>query len=195
MKWTVEREDLHHPGVESEERYVASVGRLQREYADGRRGALVEYDGQSALRLPTGGGEPTALPVADQMMLSARYLLWEMTRPSFADEIPERVRHIGGDALVRPPRHRAGGGNYPDRGPILEVIEWPVGDQGTARFAFDADSGRIARVVVSDQVTNFEATLYFDGRCQVGTMRWPCAVELYVGDDAYRDSFSDWSFR
>lgn len=194
-QWVVRRDDLRSRGAEGPERYVASVGRLQREYADGRRGALIEFDGQSALRLPADKGEPVPLPTEDQMILSAQYLLWEMTQASFADEIPDRARHAGGDALVRPPHQRDHGGPYADRGPLLEVIEWPVAEQGVARFAFDAETGRIERIVVADQVTDFEATLYLGDRRDIGELSWPCGVEVYVRDKSYHDSLADWSLR
>ena len=197
MKWIVLREELGDRTAGGSKRFVASVGRLQREYEDGRRGALIEFDGLSALRLPKGTGEPVPLPTEDQMILSAQYLLWDMTRANFADEIPDRASHVGGDALVRPPPHREHGGPYPDRGPILEVIEWPVAEQGVARFAFDAETGRIERIIVSDQVTDFEATLYFnfeDG-CGVGALRWPCSVTVFTRPEAYLDSFKDWRMR
>jgi len=193
-KWTVTRVDLNNASA-APEHYIASVGRFQREYDDGRRGALVEFDDQSAMRFPPGGGDAVALPVEDQMILAAQYLLWEMARPEFADEIPDDATDLGADALVRPLDQRLHGGPYGDHGPMLEVLEWPVTKHGVARFAFDVETGKIRRVTLHDKVTAFEAAMYFSDDQKVGAYTWPGTIEVYRPGAAYVDRLSQWSER
>ncbi len=181
--WSVERADLADPENPTRA-FAATVSTRTPKYADGRLGSVVEFDDRSADRFPS-GGDPVSLPSEDQMLLSAQFVVWQMMTMDVKAETFAGVSHVGGDALVRPMAHRLLAADASDGGALLEVIDWPISEKGSARFAFDAATGRLERITLKDSVTSFEATLYLTNYRELGGHRWPFVVETYAGDSAY----------
>lgn len=181
--WTIERRDLRDPRRPPLV-FQAKVGSRTPRYADGRLGPVVEFDDRSADRFPADGGEPVPLPREDQMILSAQFLIGNMLMMDVEREPFADVGHVGGDALVRPTAHRLLNPDASDGGAVLEVIEWAVAEQGSARLAFDAETGRLERITVRDAVTNFEGTLYFSDYRKRGGYLLPFVMEVYQGETA-----------
>ncbi len=182
--WQVKRTNLADP-TKPARMFVATVGTRTSLYPEGRLGPVVEFDDRSADRYPSGGGDPVSLPPEDQMVLNAQFVLWQMVTMDVDAEPLTDVWHVGGDALVRPMAHRLLDANDSDHGTLLELIEWPIAEKSSARFAFDAASGRIERITLRDSVTSFEATIYLGNYRALGDHKWPFTVEIYMDGAAY----------
>ena len=132
------------------------------------------------------------------MMLAALYKLHAWVRQP-ADMLDlTNVSHVGGAARIT----NLSGDDGPLDAPsemeqvearLLEVIEWTIGDQGSARFAFDPSTSAAVRLTVLDRLAGAETTIELGDYRDVGGIVWPCAVEVRGHGLAYRDKLTDWS--
>jgi len=203
-KWTLVREFM--PGadgsVKAAECYeVSQTGdgpvRMQRRYDDGSPGPLIVYDDRTTTQRIDEASEPWDLAPDVGMIFSSLYVMqrW-MLEPVETIDLT-KVTHGGGDRIVPGPH---------DGGGILEVLEWPVGQSGVAKFGFDAQSGRLLRLRVRDTLSGAEATVDLKEYRSVAGLRpitspkhssvfgltWPQRLEVRGPGLEYSDVLSNW---
>ena len=117
------------------------------------------------------------------MVLSALYVVqrW-MLEPVETIDLT-KVSHVGADRSV---------GEGPRDGAILNVLEWPVGQNAVAKFGFDTQSGRLLQLRVRDVPSGAEATVDFLDYRNVGGITWPQGIEVRGAGLEYRDVLSNW---
>ena len=117
------------------------------------------------------------------MIVSALYVMQRWMLEAVETIDLSKVTHAGGDRIVP---------NSLDRGGILEVLEWPVGQNAVAKFGFDAQSGRLSRVRVRDTQSGAEATIDLKEYRSAAGMVWPQRLEVHGPGLEYSDVLSNW---
>jgi hypothetical protein len=117
------------------------------------------------------------------MVLSSLYVVqrW-MLEPVETIDLT-KVNHVGADRSV--------GEGSRDRA-ILNVLEWPVGQNAAAKFGFDTQSGRLLQLRVRDVPSGAEATVDFLDYQRVGGITWPHRMDVRGAGLEYCDVLSNW---
>lgn len=203
-RWTVVRR--HEQGADgktrSPERFEAvqtGTGpiRYHQRHADGTSGRLIEFDRWTASQRAGDGAEPFDLLGDDRMVLGALYTAHRWLRSPVEDYDLTDVVHAGGGAMVVPGQAVSVGtpgrdADAPAELPLLEVIQWPLGEEAVARFSFGEQSALLVRIVAHDTVSGNEATILLSDHRDVGGVIRPCTIEVRGAGYAYRETLGDW---
>jgi hypothetical protein len=165
--------------------------RMERRDRDESAGRAIEYDDNSAMQRIGAGGKAAELTPGRRLIHSAMYVMQCRLLEAIDASGLVGATHAGGDALVREGDIAEGpsGGERP----MLELIEWPLGEDGLATFAFGVDSHRLLRVDIRDVVSGDGTNVDVLDYCEAGGIMWPCMIEVRGEGYAYRDTYSDWN--
>ncbi len=178
--------------------------RMTRQYGDGQSGPVVRYDESSAVsRLTPEGGE-MELSTEDRMVLSGLYVFQRRLLSELSDTDLANVACGGGDAIVESlSRESIEGGESGTAAndslqsrrvnrSVLEVLNWPVGEQVLAKFDFDPETWRVVRIRVRDVPTGAETTIDLMDYGWVAGIVWPSEIRVRTSSRSYREVWSDW---
>ncbi|MFQ5493957.1 MAG: S1C family serine protease, partial [Phycisphaerae bacterium] len=190
--------------------------RRQRRYDDGSTGGVLEYNATTVTQRTSPDAAPVQ-PPADLQALHRALFTIQRTWLEPVDAIDlEGVRHVGGDALVREPPSATPGPTAGDSDGIegtaqnhtpaeatgktlagdgsrlLEVIEWPLGDQASALIALDAATFHVMRITLHDELSGADVVVRLGGHRDVGGLVWPTIAEVEGPGYHYIDTGSAW---
>lgn len=202
-QWSVtqRRESENPDSKDTNRRYDAwwdGTGAISmRENVSGQpSGLLVEFTDERATQKANPSADAFDLSTDEKMVLGAVYVFHKILQ-SPADELDlSVVKHIGGDAWVMLEAGQGADGEARrkvDSGTeqILEIIEWPLGDDATAQLAFDAQTALLLRARVRDRLSSSTATLYFQDYVSDHGMLWPHTLNIRARGMTRRDIISD----
>jgi hypothetical protein len=150
----------------------------------GETGKTVELDRRRATQRVDEGGEAFDLPAETSMVHGAMFVFLHALNEDVETLDLSAVTHAGADALVEENHFRASR--------LLEVLVWPVAEQATARFLFDAEDGLLHRIEVEDGVSGERTTIDLsDYREAAGGIR-AHVIDVRARGGSHRDRFSDW---
>jgi S1-C subfamily serine protease len=118
--------------------------------------------------------------VADaSMILGATRILYQRLLTPLDEIDLTDVSHLGGNELVRGAR-------------LVEVINWPLGEDATANFWFDTCTHDVVRIELPNGPSEAKVTIDLLDHRDVGGMRRACTMEVRGGGYSYRDKLSGW---
>jgi len=132
---------------------------------DGSTGRIIEFDAAAARQRAATEAEAFDVSPLEAVALSSLYVvLAELGKPPEALDL-SAVSHKGGDAYspVSSSRGPWKVGERPFSGEwnprLLEVIEWPLGEQGVAELKFDPDTHELVGITARDRLSGAEADI------------------------------------
>ncbi len=156
----------------------------------GTDGRIIECNDRSTTQRASKNGDRFDLAQDEALVLRAVYLAQGvLLNPKVLEDRPS-LTHAGGNAL--PVEWKKGNkkGNKTRKPGVLELINAPMDDGGSATFGFDSATGRLATIRVEDAPSGVAASVtFFDYQDFDGT-HWPAAVRIELPDKTYHDRIS-----
>jgi len=185
-KWKITRTFAGEPA--QIERYDASQTgdgpiRLERRYDDGAPGAKIIVSSSQVMEFLPGNDQQLSLSPDLEMAWVAYYVLQRRLLEPLDSLDLTAVHPVGGDRLLSADRSQ-------DR--MLEAIDWQVLSHAWAKFAFDAQTGRLWNIRVRDVPTGQEVLIELGEPRDIGGVNWPTVLDVTAGSRKYRDVLSDW---
>ncbi len=198
--WYVQRQhDDPEAGMGNTEHFAAlwyedQPVRMARSYADGSSGGIIEYDDKKAVQRAGDAAEPFDLDPEQTLTLNALYIAFFRWLAPVEQLELGGLTHIGGGVLIpagaEPTKHipRSPSGYLSPR--TLEVIEYELSDEAKARFAFDIETHELVRIIVRDEVSGTDVSIYLSDYRKLGELKRPCTIDVYGTGYHYRDTLS-----
>ena len=156
-------------------------------FDDGTVGRIIEFDAARATQRADTNADAFDLLPAEALALRSLFVLHEWASTPVDKLDIEQVAHIGSDALVGP----TGTSNADGSPRLLEVIQWPIGEQAVAMYSLDADTFAVRRIVVHDDVAGTQTEITLSDYKDVGGVVWPQTMRI-DGPERYTETLSNW---
>ncbi len=193
-RWTVTRtpeakgKDAAKPPVRFEASWESGGPVTWRQrFDDDGLGRILEFDAAGATQRADIHADAFDLLPAEALALRSLYVLHQWAATPVEKLELDRVAHIGADALVGP----TGTSNADGSPRLLEVIQWPIGEQAVAMFSLDADTFAVRRIVVHDDVAGTQTEITLSDHRDVGGVVWPQTIHV-DGAERYTETMSNW---